>query len=212
MARWLAVPGLLIGAWLASGDAQAHPHAWIDLRSTVILDDQGRVRGLEEYWLFDDFYTAYIAEEFSKGDGSSTDFLNEVASTNLTQLAEYGYFTDVRYDGERIEAGPVEHFETGLLDQRLWLRFELPLAEPLDPRGGKLTFAIYDPTYYIEMLQMEGEPIAFRPADNGRCIAEIIAPNPSFEAVSLASALDQTETAGDTLGALFAETVVVSCP
>lgn len=209
MARWFAVLGLLIaGAAIAPNDAQAHPHAWIDLRSTVVLDDQGRIRALEEYWFFDEYYTAYIAEGLSNGDGSS--FLTELARTNLDQLAEYGYFTDVRYDDERIGTGPVEQFETGLRDQRLWLQFELPLAKPLDPRQGKVTFAIYDPTYYIEMLYLEGEPIAFRPIDD-RCSAEIVPPDPSFEAVSLASALDQTQSGGDGLGALFAETVVVSC-
>jgi ABC-type uncharacterized transport system substrate-binding protein len=61
------------------------------------------------------------------------------------------------------------------------------------------------------MLHLEGEPIAFRGPGAERCSAEIVPPNPSFEAVSLASALDRTQTAADGLGALFAESVEVTC-
>lgn len=211
MARRYALLAGVIAVVLGPVVAHAHPHAWIDLRSTVVLDDQGRVRALELDWLFDDFYTAYIAEQYTKDEGSPTSFLEELANTNLTQLAEYGYFTDARLDGERLEAGPVEHFETGLRGQRLWLRFELPLAKPVDPRQGRFTYAVYDPTYYIEILHLEDEPIAFRPASDDQCSARIEPANPSLEAVGLAAALDSTESGGDSLGQLFAETVVLDC-
>ena len=43
------------------------------------------------------------------------------------------------------------------------------------------------------------------------CSGEIRQPNPTLDQVSLAASLDQTETASDGLGALFAETVLVHC-
>ena len=58
MSKWSLLLGWLAGLLLAPGDTLAHPHAWIDLRSRVVLDDGGRVRALELDWLFDDFYTA----------------------------------------------------------------------------------------------------------------------------------------------------------
>jgi ABC-type uncharacterized transport system substrate-binding protein len=203
--------GWLAGLLLAPDIALAHPHAWIDLRSRLVLDDEGRVRALELDWLFDDFYTAFIADEFVKAGRPSSEFLAGIAAQNLANLAEYNYFTDVRLDGERLPVGEVTQYETGLRDNRLWLRFEVPLAQPVDPRGGRLTFAVYDPTYYIEVLHLEGESIAFIGPGAEKCSADIIPPNPSFESVALASALDRGESAGDGLGELFAETVVVSC-
>ena len=191
--------------------ARAHPHAWIDLRSTIILDDQDRLEALELEWLFDEFYTAFIAEEFTEQGQPASDFLTDLARTNLAELEAYGYFTDVRFEGERIAVGPVEDFETGLTDQRLWLRFVLPLAEPVDPRQGSLTFAVYDPTFYIEILHLEGEPVAVRSAGGAGCAGHISAPEPNPEALSLAAALDRDESGGDELGALFAETVMVRC-
>jgi len=211
MSKWLKVFAGLAGVLVAGGNALAHPHAWIDLRTRVVMNDEGRVAALELDWLFDDFYTALIAEEFAKEGRPASEFLPEVASTNLANLAEYDYFTDVRLDGERLPLGEVAGAETGLRDKRLWLRFEVPLVEPVDLDSGRLTFAVYDPTYYIEILYLEGETVGFTGPDADACFGRIIPPNPSFEAIALASALDRTQSGGDGLGELFAETVVVEC-
>jgi ABC-type uncharacterized transport system substrate-binding protein len=208
--RLMVVAGLA-AALVGAGDARAHPHAWIDLRTRVIMNDEGRLAALELEWLFDDFYTAYIAEEFAEEGRPASEFLPEVASTNLANLAEYDYFTDVRLDGERLPLGEVSGAATGLREKRLWLRFEVPLVEPVDPDSGRLTFAVYDPTYYIEILYLEGEIIGFTGPGAEACVGRIVPPNPSFEAIARASALDATESGGDELGELFAETVVVEC-
>ena len=50
------------------GSVQAHPHAWIDPRSKVLLDVAGRVRALELGWIFDDDYTVAIADEVDVGE------------------------------------------------------------------------------------------------------------------------------------------------
>jgi ABC-type uncharacterized transport system substrate-binding protein len=46
------------------------------------------------------------------------------------------------------------------------------------------------------------------PAD---CALELEEPNPNPEMVSFAASLDQTESAGDGLGAFFAEQVYLRC-
>ena len=134
-----------------------------------------------------------------------------MAETNLANLEEYHYFTDVRLDGRRLPLGRPAGAETGLRGQRLWLRFEVPLAEPVDPGSGRLTFAIYDPTYYIEILYLDGEFVTFTGPGADACFGEIVPPSPSMEAIALAAALDRTQSGGDGLGELFAETVVVEC-
>jgi ABC-type uncharacterized transport system substrate-binding protein len=210
MSKWLKVFAGFAVALVGAGNALAHPHAWIDLRTRVIMNE-GRVAALELDWLFDDFYTAFVAEEFVKQDRPPSEFLPEVANTYLNNLAEYGYFTDVRLDGERLPLGEPTGAESGLRDKRLWLRFEVPLVEPVDPNSGRLTVAVYDPTYYIEIVYLEGEFVAFSGPGADACFGRVIPPNPSFEAIALASALDRTQSGGDGLGELFAETVVVEC-
>jgi ABC-type uncharacterized transport system substrate-binding protein len=211
MSKPLTVVAGLAAAWVGAGNALAHPHSWIDLRSRVIMNDEGRVAALELDWLFDDLYTAYVAQEFVKQDRPPSEFLPEVANTYLSNLAEYEYFTDVRLDGKRLAVGKPAGVESGLRDRRLWLRFQVPLVESVDPHNGRLTFAVYDPTYYIEILYVEGETVAFSGANAEACVGRIEPPNPGFEAVARASALDPTQSGGDRLGELFAETVVVEC-
>lgn len=192
-------------------NAVAHPHAWIDLRSRVLLDQEGQVYALELSWLFDDYYTVLVAEELGLGGQPTEGYLDEIAERNLTNLREYDYFTAITYDGEPQEIGDVTRYETEVHDGRLWMRFEVPLEQHLDPKAGELTFSVYDPTYWIEIVHLEAEPILFSGEGAERCLGEILQPNPTIEQVSLASALDQDETAGDGLGELFAEKVVVSC-
>lgn len=211
MCRSLTGFGLLLLAVLAPLPAAGHPHAWIDLRSRVVLDERGQISALELYWLFDEWYTIYIANEFVEGNAGSAEFLTELGRQNLANLAEYDYFTEVSLNNQPVPLGTVISFDTGLQNERLWMRFQVPLARPVDPTAGQVAFRIYDPTYYIEILHMEGEPITFGGNQTDACFGRIVPPNPSFEAVTLAAALDRTETAGEGLGRMFAETVVIDC-
>lgn len=211
MNRWWRYFLPLFSLFVFGQPAFSHPHAWIDLRSRVLLNEQGQVRALELAWLFDDYYTVLVAEELGTGEQPTKDYLNEIAERNLTNLREYDYFTAVTYDGERQSFGDVKTYETEVHVGRLWMRFEVPLETPIDPKAGKVTFSVYDPTYWIEIVHLEAEPILFSGEGAENCLGEIIPPNPTMEQVSLASALDVDESAGDGLGQLFAETVVVSC-
>ncbi len=207
----LVLTALATGMILSPSSSQAHPHAWIDLRSRVLLDDQGRVRALQLDWVFDDYYTVAIAEAGEPVDQVSGDLWTSLAKRNLTNLADYDYFTEVSYNEAPLELGVVEKYEGGLRDGRMWMRFEVPLQTPVDPKAGTFSYAVYDPTYYIEIVHLEDDVIAFDGAGANRCLGDIIQPSPTFEQVSLAAALDKGETAGNDLGKLFAETVMVRC-
>ncbi|MEM7024674.1 MAG: DUF1007 family protein [Pseudomonadota bacterium] len=191
--------------------AAAHPHAWIDMHSEMMLDDEGRIEGLRLYWVFDEWYTTLIASEFASSGVSSEEFLTTLARENLANLAEYEYFVKMTADDERTPIEAVTQFDTGLMNERLWLQFEVPLTDPVDPRVSEVSYMVYDPSYYIEILHTENHPVTFDGQGADRCVAGIIDANPSFEAVALAAALDVTQTASDGLGELFAQTVEVSC-
>lgn len=214
--RRLIVNVLAVVVWMAmSPAAQAHPHAWIDLRSTVKQDEQGRVSALVLDWTFDEYYSAFILEDILKQGTPSpeklAETLNATGRENLNNLREYDYFTVIKADGEKQTLGDVIEFKTDIRDQRLWMRFEIPLPAPIDPKAHKITYAVFDPTYYIEMIYAEKGPlVTFEGAST--CQAEIIPPAPPTEVIGLAASLDQTQSGGDTLGAYFAETVALTCP
>ena len=74
--------------------AEAHPHVWIDLRSTIVLDENGHVIGIEQEWLFDYFYSVFSVDGVV-GDAQK-EALTALAETNLKSLRAYNYFTEVK--------------------------------------------------------------------------------------------------------------------
>lgn len=201
----------VVTAVTASAPALAHPHAWIDVRSTLILDEAGRVVAIEEQWLFDEFYTSVALEGAELPQSGEHPLLTELAKSNLESLRAYDYFTEVRSGDTRLNVATVTEYKTAMRDGRLWMEFVLPLQEPIDPKQAQLSYSIYDPTYYIEMLHLEGDVVAFRGGGANSCSAQIIPPNPTTETVMLAGAMDRNAAPNDGLGALFAEWVEITC-
>lgn len=189
----------------ATVSATAHPHAWIDISVEVLFDASGRVSALRENWLFDEFYTA---ETVQKGERAKMDALT---ARILRNLKEYGYFTRVEANGRPVALKvPVE--SSARMDGiRLRMSFTAPLAEPVGAAAMPLTYAVFDPTYFIEMLHEE-VPDAIRLVNApAQCRFRMLPADPDPKAVALASALDRTQSGGDGLGAYFAEKVEVRC-
>lgn len=198
-------------ALLPASLAQAHPHSWIDLAVTVRFDTEGRITGLAETWLFDEAYTAYIIERFVKERGfpKSGAGLKPIAEKIMGNLHDYDYFTHATAGGKAAEIDGVSGADATMRGRRFELRFAVEFRAP--QAADAFVYAVYDPTYYIEMLHAEGgAPIRLEGAPPG-CGFRLAKPNPSIEAVTLAGALDRTQTDDDTLGELFAEKVTVSC-
>lgn len=202
----------------------AHPHLSADLRSQVIFDGEGRVAALRVEWLFDEMYSAFAMETIPPQKGPEQDkALAELAKVNLRHLAEVGYFVDVRVNGKRVKTQAARDGRNVWNGRRLTLSFTLPLETPVDPRKARVQFSSYDPSYYMEIVYLAGDPVGLINAGGTGCRARIEKPAISSDAQALATALgrDQKETAGlgkkfsddpDTsFGALFAEIAVLEC-
>ncbi|GLQ07420.1 DUF1007 family protein [Sneathiella chinensis] len=202
---------LLLCLAAGSSPVRAHPHGWIDLRSTVILDAAGHITALEQEWLFDPLYSTFVMEDLSGTAESQRDALTTLAGSNLQELRSYNYFTEVRADDVKIDLGEVSEYESELRNGRVWMRFVVPLATPVSPTLKTFEFAVFDPTYYTEILHLEGDIITFRGDATGGCFGRIMPPNPTTEAILLAQTMDRDATPDTTLGSVFAERVEVSC-
>ena len=156
-------------------------------------------------------YSALLDQLLDGRSLSEAEAYESIARRAMTNLRDYDYFTVIRADGEKLRLETVEEAAAELRGGRLWLRFTVPLARPVDPRGETLEYAVYDPTYYIEILHMQGDLVAFRGAGSGNCLGDIQPPDPDPETVALAQALDRDAAADSSLGAVFAERVRLSC-
>jgi ABC-type uncharacterized transport system substrate-binding protein len=208
----LSGAGAALAALLPAA-AGAHPHAWIDLKTSAVFDDAGAFVGVHVDWLFDDFYSLFILEEIGSADGTiPPEALMDLAQRNLRNLAEYSYFTFIEVDGAKGEYAAPQNVHSELRDGRLAMQFTVPLLQPVDVRTSAVSYGVYDPTYYIEVLHMEeGDAVTLSGAAPNGCAAELQKPAPSMADVALAASLDQTETAGEGLGELFAEIIVIRC-
>lgn len=212
--RWrtsLLALGLILGLALIGRGAAAHPHVWIDLRTTIVLDKDGRVTAIGQEWIFDPIYSAYVTGELDPATEKGRKGLADLIDESMANLREYDYFMRVRSDGERQTLDDVREYASEMKGDRLVYRFTVPLAAPLDPHAHDLDVAVFDPTYYIEMLHLEGDVVAFQGPNPSGCGGRIVQPAPDMNAVALAQSLDKNAAADDTLGAQFAETVIISC-
>ncbi len=196
---------------LATGHVRAHPHGWIDVRTEVLADARGRMTGLRQAWLFDELYSAFVLDEFEAEGLSREDGLARLLDDDVTALAPFDYFTRVEVDGAVRDLGAARAYANGVAAGRIWLRFELPLAEPVDPATANVRYAVFDPTYFIEILHRGDAPVALAEPLADRCEVAVIAPDPPAEIVSFAAMLDRNAEADDGLGAHFAEWIELAC-
>ena len=89
--------------------------------------------------------------------------------------------------------------------------FTVAIESHVDLGAQNFSYAIFDPTYYIEMFHREGETITIDGDAPAGCSTEIVQPNPSADAIALSQSASLDANPDDTIGRLFAETVHVKC-
>lgn len=196
---------------LAPFSAHAHPHAWIDVRSTIVMSDEGLISAIEEEWLFDDLYSAAVVEGFKNDSPGQAATVRDFAPEVIKNLEPYGYFMRITADDRSIKLNTVTEYKSEMKGGQLLLSFTAPLAVPVDPRRHAVSFAVYDPTYYIHMAHPVQQPPAIRSRKHTNCEARVEQANPSAEDFARAFSLDQEASPQNDLGHLFAEKVRVQC-
>ncbi|MDZ7851916.1 MAG: DUF1007 family protein [Halomonas sp.] len=214
--RPILLIALIMGALLPL-PVVAHPHGWIDLRMRLVLDDQGRLEALQQSWRLDPFYSLVVLEELEReqGGGGLEAALDQLGSEIRDNLSPQGYFTELQLGDERLGLGEVDNYTVLERDGRIEFVFLLPLTEPRVIEGETLSYRVFDPTYYIEVVhEADGnEPLDDALVVGGELVCEtrILAAEPDPERVLEAAMLDVDDTAETGLGRHFAETGEVVC-
>lgn len=189
----------------------AHPHAWIDVRSTILMSDEGLITAIEEEWLFDELYSSAILEGLAQDSPTKKASVGEFAAQVIENLKPYNYFMSIAADNRPVQIRTVTQFKSEMKGEQLRLSFTAPLAQPVDPARHAVTFAVYDPTYYIQMTHRPQDPPTIKGAKNLPCRTRVEPPNPSADTIARAYAMDRGASPDDTLGDLFAEKVHIRC-
>ena len=196
---------------LASPLVAAHPHSWIDMQTELQIDGQQRLTALRLSWLFDEFYSATILDDAKAAGHSVAQELQLFGHDTITNLASENYLNRMTLDGQKVSLGPVHEYQTQMSDGRIRFDYTLPLKAPLPLTDHSLLFAIYDATYYVEMLHQQEQAIQLTGPGAKGCQRTLRPPNPTDEQRMYAISLDKTDQADDGLGTAFAEQITIQC-
>ncbi len=149
--RLLLLPLILLAS-LAVRPAAAHPHVWVD--ATLALEmEEGKVTGLSITWLFDDFYSELVRQDFDQnGDGTlSQSEVDALVGVSAVSLAEHSFFTHLMIGEERPRVAAVRDFYAEDDGIQISYRFRVPLQEPVAIGQTPLAIGLFDEGYYVDI-------------------------------------------------------------
>ena len=160
-------------ALFGSGEAQAHPHVFVTMKSEVVYRADGVATGVRHAWTFDDMFSTFATQGLaSKEKGKFTrEELAPLAEVNVTSLKDFDYFTVARANGKKADLNAPIDYYLEFTDGLLTLHFTLPLAAPV--KAQSLDFEIADPTYFVDFSFVEKEPVRLTGAPDACKIAAL---------------------------------------
>ncbi|KZZ60928.1 hypothetical protein A3760_26260, partial [Oleiphilus sp. HI0122] len=196
--------------WACVSTVQAHPHNWIQLNSTFVLDDQARLIGIKQRWEFDFYYSMIMHADLLNEFGDELLGLSETATAMIKNLKPYTYFSELKAHDAVVDLGMPEKYQltTTKVDGQLVLvlDMEFDIDQKIPVEGTRLEWRVFDPTYYIAMNHETERNIEIVGGNATECTKQLKFPEPTDEEIDYAQSLDKTQRDTDGLGQLFAET------
>jgi ABC-type uncharacterized transport system substrate-binding protein len=211
---------VLTGLALAPAMALAHPHVWADMRSQLLVSEQGLITGLRVQWTLDKTYAQDALDGMTHlPDGSySKDDMAKLTAENLDALSSYGYFVNFRQNDQPQKIGKAQDGDQAFnpKDGRLTLLFTVPLETPLDPAKGAVTLKVYDPEFFIDFEYVQDKPLLISRTLPAGCRAQLLpavgtAATDQTRLMLAGKGKDWKPGAGEDFGSLFAPTAEVKC-
>ena len=135
---------------ICAAPAAAHPHVWVTVRDTVVIENN-QILGVQHEWFFDDMYAAMATEGLDKNNDGKFDRneLQELAQTNIDGLKDFDNFTYAQAAGMKVPFGQPKDYWLEYNNKVLTLHFYLPLAQPLTVTTPHIEITVADPSYFI---------------------------------------------------------------
>lgn len=193
----------------------AHPHNWIALNTTFVLNDKAQLVELTQSWEFDIYYSMMTMADVLNEYPDEATGLPATASEMIRNLRGYDYFSSLRLNDRSIALPtPTKYLlKNKLKEGGMVLELEMTFVfdEGISVEGETLAWQVYDPTYYIAMNHATKKNIQIVGGNATECSKSLEFPEPSDELIDYAQSLDRTRKDTDGLGASFAETAYIRC-
>jgi len=210
--RAAVIGTFLLVTGLNSWSVQAHPHSFISLKTTPVVE-QGLLTGLKMQWMMDELTSADLL--YDAGDAApDSPVWKKLAAEVMANVLSQHYFTEVWQQGKKVKftAQPPEYRLERVGHQAL-LSFVLPLAKPQPLQGASLTFSTFDPSFYVDMKYDHDADVSLPQMLTKNCQITVVTPEPSEEMLIFAASLDKEDAPPEdmALGQQFAQQVTLQC-
>lgn len=205
-AGYLALLGLI------SCPLHAHPHSFISLKTTPVIEGNA-LTGLKMTWLMDELTSADLLYD-AGGAKPGSPVWKQLAAEVMANVIKQHYFTEVWQRGKRVAFtdSPAEYSLQSEGDKAM-LTFVLPFATPQPLAGARIQFSTFDPSFYVDM-KYDRDKDALLPAELAdKCEISISTPEPSESMLTFAASLDKDDAPPEdmALGKQFAQKVRLQC-
>lgn len=138
----LGVSGLLWSALALAGGY----HYQVDVSTTFKQDAAGRLNALQMEWVYGQAMTELLVRQEDLVVEKRAAALKTAAGLMMKDLQAHSYFTRLNLGGELQQVVTSTNYALELTpQQRLRLRFLLPLVRPIDMRQQQLALEMLDP-------------------------------------------------------------------
>lgn len=198
---------------LMSPLAMAHPHSFIDIKTTLVSNEPGKLNALRMVWKMDEITSADLL--YDAGDAKPDSVVwKKLAAEVMANVLGQHYFTEFWHNGQRVKFDnlPSEYHLTREGHQAV-LTFVMPLAEAQPLTGQTYTFMTFDPTYFVDMYYDNDKALQLPDALQKQCKLQLKTPKPDASLQQYALSLDKADAPPEEmdLGRQFAQTVTLAC-
>ena len=194
---------------LFSLNVLAHPHAFVDLKTQVLTENQ-TLKGFRMSWTLDEIASSTLIYEMqSSADPNKTkqDLTQEMIDT-AKKDHYFSYLYNQKSNLIPFTEAPSDY---GFVveNNRIIFSMNVYLSEPQKLSTVPITLMSYEPTYYMAMEYNYQSDVSI---DDKKCEIKVVQPKVDDTLKLYASSLDKDQTPEDqSLGRAFAQKVEMKC-
>ncbi|AWH90112.1 DUF1007 family protein [Limnobaculum parvum] len=197
---------------LLSPLAGAHPHSFIDIDSSLVIQKQELV-GVRMVWEMDELTSAELLLDAAMAKDSPTvwqSMADELMENTRNQL----YFSYMKSNGKPVQfAEKADNYSLSRHGNKAVFTFVLPIANPIPLKNSTITLSTYEQSYYVDMRYPSEKSIHLPDDITGICSVKLTSPKPDVSLMAYANSLDKNDSPGEDmmLGSKFAQIVTLKC-
>lgn len=200
---------LLLGLFVSCG-VLAHPHAFIDMQTAPIIENN-QLTGLSMKWTLDEASSSAVIYDMkqAKTKNEQQKLIDDVMG-NVVSEHYFSYLYDNQHNKIKYSPHP-KNYGVKIQGLQLQYYFDVPLTHSQNLEKNTFSLQTYDPTYYVAMTYPSKSAVDFSALPKN-CQGKLIEPNVDEKIQSYASSLDKSQkNEDDSLGVMFAQKIIIQC-